>query len=114
MAQTRIIRIKHLLRNLGVPTHILGYIYAAEAVDYMISTQNDSLLINNVYLHVANIYATSQTCVEASVRNAVRKASEHKTPFFNEVFGNSKSIGNHMFLTTLRDVFEKENLEYVT
>ena len=114
MAKTRTIRIKYLLRNIGIPPHILGYIYAAEAINYMVSKPNRALLLNNVYSHVASLYLTSEACVEASIRNAVRKAYSHKTPLFNKMFGSLKSIGNHVFLTTLRDVFEKENLEYIT
>ena len=113
MAKTRIIRIKYLLRSIGIPPHILGYLYAAEAIDYMASMPKKTLLINEAYRHVAAVYLTSDICVEASIRNAVRKAVAHKTPLFNETFGNTKSVGNHMFLTTLRDVFEENNSEYI-
>ena len=106
MAQTRKIRIKYLLRNLGVPPHILGYIYAAEAIDYMVSVPGTPLLINDVYHYVATIYMTSEACVEASIRNVVKKAAKCPTPFFLELFKSEKSIGNHIFLTTLRDIFE--------
>lgn len=113
MAKTRIIRIKYLLRELGVPPHILGYIYAAEAINYMVSTPDKLTLINDVYRYVAAIYTTSETCVEASIRNAVKKASKSPTPFFRELFKDEKSVANHIFLTTLRDVFEEKNLEYI-
>ena len=114
MAKTRTIRIKNLLRNLGVPPHILGYIYATEAINYMVSNPNKALLINDVYSYVASIYMTSQACVEASIRNAVKKAAKFSTPLFEELFKNKQSIGNHIFLTTLRDIFEQENLKYIT
>ena len=114
MAQTRIIRIKYLLRELGIPPHILGYLYTAEAVNYMASIQSAPLLINDVYQHIAAIYVTSGACVEASIRNAVRKAINSPTPLFQELFKTEKMVGNHMFLTTLRDVFEEKNLEYIT
>lgn len=113
MAQTRSIRIKYLLRSLGIPPHILGYLYAAEAVNYMISKPEKTLLISEVYSHIASVYLTSEACVEASIRNAVKKAAKHQTPFFAELFRNETSIKNHMFLTTLRDIFEEKNLEYI-
>ncbi|MBR2734893.1 MAG: hypothetical protein IKE05_01715 [Clostridia bacterium] len=113
MAKTRTIRIKNLLRNLGVPPHILGYIYSAEAINYMVSCPNKTLLINDVYAHVAAIYTTSQICVEASIRNAVKKAYQSNNALFNELFKNEKVIGNHIFLTTLRDIFEEKNLDYI-
>ena len=114
MAKTRTIRIKNLLRSLGVPPHILGYLYATEAIDYMLSQPHKALLINDVYGYVASIYMTSQVCVEASIRNAVKKAIKSPSPLFEELFKNEQSIGNHVFLTTLRDVFEQENLKYIT
>ena len=115
MATTRSIRIKYILRNLGVPPHILGYIYSAEAINYMAAASDKALLINDIYIHVASVYSTSESCVEASIRNAVRKASKHRTALFKKLFGSdSKSVGNHMFLTTLRDIFEEENLEYIS
>lgn len=114
MARTRTIRIKYLLRELGIPPHILGYLYAAEAINYMLSIQSTPLLTNDVYKHIAAIYMTSEACVEASIRNAVKKAAKSPTPFFHELFRTEKAIGNHIFLTTLRDVFEEKNLEYIS
>lgn len=113
MAQSRSIRIKYLLRNLGIPPHVLGYLYATEAVDYMISKPEKTIFMNEVYSHIASVYLTSEACVEASIRNAVKRASKEKTPFFTELFRSGISIGNHMFLTTLRDIFEEKNLEYI-
>ena len=113
MAQTQKIRIKCILRKLGVPPHILGYTYATEAVNYMVSTTKESLLINDVYSHVASVYTTSQACVEASIRNAVKKALKCQAPLFDKLFKNKKTVGNHIFLTTLRDVVEEKNLEYI-
>lgn len=114
MAKTRLIRIRYLLRSLGVPPHILGYMYATEAVNYMVSRPGKALLINDVYNHVAAIYTTSPICVEASIRNAVKKAIQCNTALFRRVFKGEKSVGNHIFLTTLRDIFEEENLEYIS
>ena len=114
MIHTHTIRIKYLLRDLGIPPHILGYLYCAEAINYMASYNSESLLINDVYSYVASIYNTSEICVESSIRNAVKKAAKSRTPFFRELFKNKKSVGNHIFLTTLRDVFEEKNFEFIT
>lgn len=114
MAKTRTIRIKYLLRQLGVPPHVLGYLYAAEAINYMSSTKSKCLLINDIYSHIASIYTTSEICVEASIRNAIKMAAKSKTPFFYELFKSKKSVGNHIFLTTIRDIFEEKNLDYIT
>ena len=113
MRKSQTIGIKYLLRNLGTPTHILGYIYITEAVDYMVTTPNKTLFINDIYTHVAELYSTSASCVEASIRNAVKKTLKSGTPLLGQLFKNTDNVGNHLFLTTLRDVFEARYTAYI-
>ena len=93
-----------------MPPHILGYTYAAEAINYMITTPNESLFINDIYHHIAFCYSTSSSCVEVSIRNAVKKTYNTNNLYFNKIFKNTPKIGNHIFLTILRDIFETEYL----
>ena len=113
MKKAQLIKIKFLLRSIGMPPHILGYTYTAEAINFMITTPDKSLFINDIYHHVALCYSTSPNCVEVSIRNAVKKTYTTNNAYFNKIFKNSSKICNHIFLTVLRDVFEESYLQYL-
>lgn len=113
MKKSHTIKIKFLLRSIGMPPHILGYTYAAEAINFMINTPYQSLFINDIYQHIALCYSTSPNCVEVSIRNAIKKTYNNNNTHFNEIFKNSSKICNHIFLTVLRDVFEENYSQYL-
>ena len=112
MQKPQIVKIKFLLRSIGMPSHILGYTYTAEAIDYMLAMPNKSLFINDIYHHIALCYSTSSSCVEVSIRNAIKKTHNSNNIHFNKIFENTSRIGNHIFLTVLRDIVEANYMQY--
>ena len=112
MQKPQIVKIIFLLRSIGMPSHILGYTYTAEAIDYMLAMPNKSLFINDIYHHIALCYSTSSSCVEVSIRNAIKKTHNSNNIHFNKIFENTSRIGNHIFLTVLRDIVEANYMQY--
>ncbi len=66
-----------LLRTLGVPTKLRGYIYLREAVLLMMSDCTQSIT-KELYPEVARICGCAPAHVERSIRSAVAAAWEHR------------------------------------
>lgn len=100
-----ILKIKNLVRTVGIPTNILGYYYIVTALKYMVQTDR-TMFLGEVYSYISKNNMTSTECVEVSVRNAVKKAILKHNDSFAELFGSTKkSVSNSLFLTTLKEVF---------
>ncbi len=99
----RKIRIKSLLRKIEVPNNILGYTYIEEALDYMINAHK-IVSLSEIYEKIGTAHETSLKCVEASIRNAVRKAANICNDDFKKFFSFCKYCpSNSIFLSTLKE-----------
>jgi two-component system response regulator (stage 0 sporulation protein A) len=67
--------ISGILRDIGVPAHILGYKYISEAVEVAVYDPN---AINNItksiYPHIAKAFSTTPSRVERAIRRAIETA----------------------------------------
>lgn len=68
-------RIRGYLRKLGIPTHVKGFKYLAEAI-YMVYLDEELIncIAKEVYSEIADKYGTSVACVERDIRFAVAGA----------------------------------------
>ena len=99
----RKVKIKSLLQSFGIPTNILGYTYIEEAIDYMINS-NKIVFLSEVYGKIAETHGTSLKCVEASIRNAIKRATLTKSDEFIKIFHFCKDVpSNSTFLSTLKE-----------
>lgn len=99
----RKVKIKSLLQAFGIPTNILGYTYIEEAIDYMINS-NKIVFLSEVYGEIAQTHETSLKCVEASIRNAIKRAAIVKNDEFIKIFNFCKDVpSNSTFLSTLKE-----------
>lgn len=95
--ETRIsikIRTSSLLKELGVPMHINGYVYLRRAVEL---AYDDREMLQNVtkklYPEVAKEFKTTASRVERAMRHAIEKMCDNVVDrsFYDEVFGNTVS-----------------------
>ena len=95
--------IKKVVTSVGVPINVLGYSYTVLALDIMLRSQK-TILAKDVYNTIAEFNNTSSDCVEAAVRNAIKKAQATNTKAFEHIFKYSrKPISNAVFLITLKE-----------
>lgn len=104
------------LSDLGVPTHLKGYLYIRESV---LISQTDMGVLNSItkllYPEIARIYKTSVQKVERAIRNAIEVSWMRGNPAMIEAFfGYSDATGknrptNSEYIATLTD---KIILEY--
>ena len=99
---SRKIRIKNCLKTLGVPVNILGYTYMEEALWYMINSEK-TMFLSEIYGKISAKYDTSLKCVEISIRNAIKKASNICNDEFRKVFNFCSDPGNSIFLSALKE-----------
>lgn len=107
---SRRIRIKNLLKSIGVPTNILGYKYMEEALIYMINSNKVSFL-SEIYGKISTQYDTSLKCVEVSISNAIKKVKNICNDEFKKIFnfcGNNPS--NSVFLSVLKEKIMVEEI----
>ena len=108
-SEVEIIKIKRMLRDLGIPTNILGYLYIAESIHEMVSNSK-SMFLNDVYRKIAKNNSTTIECVEISIRNAVNTAKKAKNAIFIEFFRGNTRISNSVFLNTLKEHYEESKI----
>lgn len=110
----RKVKIKNLLKILGIPSNILGYTYIEEALEYMINL-NKIVFLSEIYGKIGDAHETSLKCVEASIRNAIKKAASTNNDKFKEVFGLYNQIpSNSTFLSVLREKIVIEEINNFT
>ncbi len=101
----KIIKIKNLVRSVGVPLNVLGYTYIIEALIYMLNSDK-TVFLSEVYRYVCKNNETSTDCVEVAIRNAIKKSVKICNEKFKKIFGVCDlNISNSLFLTTLKEVF---------
>ena len=105
-----------ILREIGVPAHILGYQYLRDAI--MMSV-NDGEMLNSItkllYPTIAKQYKTTPSRVERAIRHAIEVAwSRGKMDTIDELFGYTVSNGkgkptNSEFIALIADTIRLEN-----
>lgn len=99
----RKIRIKNLLKSVGVPVNILGYKYMEDAIFYMLNSNKVSFL-SEIYRKISDKYDTSLKCVEVSIGNAVKKVKNICNDNFKAIFGFCGcNPSNSVFLSSLKE-----------
>lgn len=100
-----------LLKKLGIPTHIRGYRFLAEAVQIgMEDLSAVESITKCIYPEVAKRCATTSSRVERAIRHAIEVAwtKRGEIPFQQEVFGytldsDKAKPTNSQFVATLVD-----------
>jgi two-component system, response regulator, stage 0 sporulation protein A len=101
----KVVKIRSLVRSVGVPLNVLGYTYIVEALGYMLSSDK-TVFLSEVYRYVCKNNETSTDCVEVAIRNAMKKAVKANNEKFKKIFGHySTTLSNSIFLTTLKEIF---------
>ncbi len=102
--------IAELLKEMGMPSHIKGFRYSQEAVNFMINSFKDkNYNTKAIYPHVAKIFSTTPSCAERSIRHAIEVAwlrgdvHAHYRFFRNSISYQSGKPTNYEFITTLAD-----------
>lgn len=97
--------IKKLVRNIGIPTNLIGYEYIVESLRHMINSK-EILFLNEVYKHISELHKTSVQAVEVSIRNAIRKAMKVNSEDIIKTLKlpNSSVLSNSVFLNTMKEI----------
>jgi len=97
--------IKNLIRNVGIPTNLLGYKYIIEAIIYMISSDS-TLFLSEIYIKIAANNRTSSECVEAAIRNAIKKSVNQKEGKLKKSLNlpEDVKISNSVFLNAAKEI----------
>lgn len=104
------IKIKNMIKSVGVPTNVLGYTYIEDALNYMINS-NKVLFLSEIYREISVLHNTNLNCVEIAIRNAIKKAAKISNNEFKNIFDFCKSRpSNSVFLSTLREKILIETL----
>ena len=83
--------VSQFLLDLGVPTHMKGYLYAVEAVTMVIENPRyKGAFHKKLYPIIAEKYASNTWQVERNIRTAIQGTYErHEMGYFKEFFGYS-------------------------
>ncbi len=104
-------QIKNLLKKCGVPAHIIGYEYLADAVSMSKDDKNYYLNITKcLYPTLAKKYHKSIGSIERAIRHAIEIACSNLTPDLKgELFGstlcNDKATNAH-FIGTITELLD--------
>lgn len=105
---------KYLLKDCGIPPHLLGYEYIGEAIEL--------ILANRKYLHhitallypcIAKKFNTTATKVERAIRHSLGVTFDNLPPeIIEEIFGNTLHYSsgkptNAHFLAALADMMDE-------
>jgi two-component system response regulator (stage 0 sporulation protein A) len=98
----------NMLHNLGIPSHIKGYLYLKEGVLFSCNNPN-SKITKNIYPEVAKKYETTISRVEKNMRTAIEKSFINgNVKYIDDIFGYSIDVNkgkptNFEFLKALAD-----------
>ncbi len=114
--QRTIIQITEHLRQLGMPSHILGYRYVREAISMTLDSPDKIYRITKeLYPDVAKKYKTTSSRVERAIRHAVEVAwNRGDLDYIGKIFGNTVSAKkgkptNSEFIALLSDYMRINN-----
>ena len=111
--------ITKMLHELGVPSHIKGYLYIREGISIVYEKPEViGGITKELYPTIANKYDTTPSRVERAIRHAIEVSwNRGDWDFMEEVFGHSVDIDkakptNSEFIVTLADKLRLEK-EYI-
>ena len=95
-------RIKKCLIDLGIPINCVGYNCILKAVNSMMFS-NKVMTLKEIYQFISDDIGISTDCVEAGIRNAIRKAYNLNNDFYRSVFSQDKCPSNSIFLNVFKE-----------
>lgn len=110
------IAISKLLHQLGIPSHIKGYVYIRESV-FLFYKDTDAYngITKEIYPAVASKFSTTASRVERAIRHAIEVSwSRGDYDLMEEIFGNSVAFDrakptNSEFIATIADRLRYDN-----
>ena len=112
--------ITKLLHELGVPSHIKGYMYIREGITLIYNKPDlSSAITKELYPMIAKKYRTTSSRVERAIRHAIEISwNRANWELMEEIFGYSVDIDkakatNSEFIVTLADKLRLDYHEYV-
>lgn len=110
------IAISKLLHQLGIPSHIKGYVYIRESV-FLFYKDSDAYngITKEIYPAVACKFSTTASRVERAIRHAIEVSwSRGDYDLMEEIFGNSVAFDrakptNSEFIATIADRLRYDN-----
>lgn len=95
--------IKETINKICIPINLTGYKYIVQVVDIMLEKNN--MTFKQMYEIVAEKNNTSSQCVEVSVRNAIRRATEIQSDFYKSIFDSNggKIPTNSVFFEKIKE-----------
>lgn len=108
----QITSIKNILRFFGIPINFIGYKYIIEALIYMIDSE-EKLFLNQIYILLSEIHKTSSECIEASIRNAIRKAITINNTNMRKILNipETVNLSNSIFLNSVKEIIVEKNFK---
>lgn len=101
-----------MLKEIGVPAHIKGYIYLREAILLCVEDVNEiQLITKKLYPDIAKRFDTTPSRVERAIRHAIEVAwARGSQKVFDDIFGYSISSKrgkptNSEFVAAIADIF---------
>ena len=96
--------IKETINKICIPINLTGYKYIVQVVDIMLEKNN--MTFKQMYEIVAEKNNTSSQCVEVSVRNAIKRATEIQSDFYKSIFDSNggKIPTNSVFFEKIKEV----------
>lgn len=96
------LKILNLVKEIGVPPHILGYSYLQDAV--MLAYKDETYIHNVVkrlYPDIAEMYGTKGSRVERAIRHALEFVDNTGDENLNEIFNTTKHLTNTQAIAAL-------------
>lgn len=108
----QITSIKNIIRHSGIPINVIGYKYIIEALIYMINSE-EKLFLNQIYISLSELHKTSSECVEASIRNAIRKAITINNTSVKKILNIPETVhlSNSIFLNSVKEIIIEKNFK---
>ena len=95
-------RIKKCLIALGIPVNSVGYDCILKALSDMMFS-NKVVALKEIYQFISDTLGISTDCVEAGIRNAIKKAHSLNNDFYKSIFSQDKCPSNSIFLNILKE-----------
>lgn len=109
---SQIASIKNIVRNSGIPINFIGYKYIIEALIYMINSE-EKIFLNQIYILLSELHKTSSECIEASIRNAIRKAITINNINMRKILNipETVNLSNSIFLNSVKEIIVEKNFK---
>lgn len=112
------VAITDMLHNLGIPSHIKGFVYIRDGIKMMYKDENMlGSITKELYPHIAHNYQTTSSRVERAIRHAIEVSwNRGDYDLMESLFGNSVDYDrakptNSEFIATVADRLKLERVE---